>query len=113
MFPTNADNCPSQTIVGLATIARVQVRTETRGQKGMTRNEAFGAALREIRRLKNKSQDSLAFDAGLDRTYISLLERGQRSPTLDTMLSLCIALDVRFSQLALRIEDLLGSETNK
>ena len=38
------------------------------------------------------SQERLAEAAGLDRTYISLLERGLRQPTLETVLRLAEAL---------------------
>lgn len=61
---------------------------------------AFGRTLRQIRTAKKLSQESLAFDAELDRTYISLLELGQRTPSLDTMLSLAQALGVSFAHLA-------------
>lgn len=73
----------------------------------MNHNQVFGITVRELRILKNKSQETLGFDAGLDRTYISLLERGQRSPTLDTIMTLCASLDVSLSQLALMIESIL------
>lgn len=64
-----------------------------------THNVAFGKALRELRKTKNLSQETLAFEAGLDRTYISLLELGQRSPTLDSMMALCRALRITLLQL--------------
>ncbi|HEX7724761.1 MAG TPA: helix-turn-helix transcriptional regulator [Candidatus Paceibacterota bacterium] len=75
---------------------------------GMTHNQAFGVALREQRLLKNKTQDNLALDAGLDRTFISLLELGRRSPTLDTMVQLSSALQIPLSTLILRVEELLA-----
>ncbi|MGV5100261.1 helix-turn-helix domain-containing protein [Pseudomonas aeruginosa] len=52
-------------------------------------NQAFGRALRQLRKRRNMTQEILGFEAGLDRTYISVLERGERSPTLDTLVSLC------------------------
>lgn len=57
-------------------------------------NKLFGQNLRNIRLSKNKTQDELAFDAGLDRTYIGLLENGHSSPTLDTIVALASALDI-------------------
>jgi len=57
-------------------------------------NKAFGIALRQLRTKKNVSQEELAFQADLHRTYISLLETGQRSPTFDTILSICSALEI-------------------
>lgn len=73
----------------------------------MTFNRAFGKALREQRLQHQFSQDALAFEAGLDRTYISLLELGHRSPTLDTMMALCAALHIKLSLLAIRIEEII------
>ena len=72
-------------------------------------NRAFGQVLRELRKTRKVTQDSLAFSAGLDRTYISLLELGQRSPTLDTMLALCDALHISFSEFAAAIEAALAT----
>ena len=41
--------------------------------------QAFGKVLREIRMEKSLSQEELAHVCGLDRTYISLMERGKGS----------------------------------
>lgn len=67
-------------------------------------NKAFGKALREIRKEKGYTQETLAFECELDRTYISLLELGSNSPTLDTLLALSRALDIPLSVFAARIE---------
>lgn len=75
-------------------------------------NKAFGQAVRELRKRKNNSQETLAFDAGLDRTYISLLELGQKSPTLDTIMAICNALGVGLAQVASRVEAIM-SENNE
>jgi transcriptional regulator with XRE-family HTH domain len=40
------------------------------------------------------SQDDLADATGLHRTYISMLERDLREPTLDTLVKLCRGLGV-------------------
>jgi transcriptional regulator with XRE-family HTH domain len=54
----------------------------------------FGKALRAARRERELSQDQLALNAGLHRTHVSLLERGLREPSLDTLVKLCRALDI-------------------
>lgn len=72
-----------------------------------SQNNVFGAVLRELRLEKRKTQETLGFEAGKDRTYISLLELGQRSPTLNTMLAICHALDITLVELALKIEEQL------
>jgi transcriptional regulator with XRE-family HTH domain len=42
----------------------------------------FGAAVRQHRTLVRLSQEDLAHRAGLDRTYVSGIERGSRNPSL-------------------------------
>ena len=50
--------------------------------------KAFGEALREVRAGRGLSQQDLALESKLDRTYISLLERGLRQPTITTLIAL-------------------------
>ena len=45
------------------------------------------------------SQDNLGFEADLDRTYVSGIERGVRNPTLTTIWKLAQALGVAPSRL--------------
>lgn len=71
-------------------------------------NKAFGKTLRALRKGCGFTQETLAFESGLDRTYVSLLELGSRSPTLDTIMTLCGALDVSLSQLAQEVETEIG-----
>ena len=54
----------------------------------MATNEIFAKALRHYRNLAALSQESLANAASLDRTYISQLERGHKSPTINTLAKL-------------------------
>jgi DNA-binding XRE family transcriptional regulator len=54
---------------------------------------AFGAVLKAARKAKGLSQEELAADAAIDRTYPSLLERGLREPTLTVLIQLADALD--------------------
>jgi transcriptional regulator with XRE-family HTH domain len=56
--------------------------------------QAFGGVLRECRTKAGISQEKLALRADLDRTYISLLERGLRQPSLDTVFRLAKVLEV-------------------
>ena len=65
---------------------------------------AFGATLREIRLDKKMSQEVLAFEAELSRTYISLLELGEKSPSLRSLYKLCKVLDVLPSSLLQDVE---------
>ncbi len=56
--------------------------------------DQFGALLRELRNERGLSQETLAFEAEVDRTFISMLERGVRVPTVVTLLQLANALQV-------------------
>lgn len=69
---------------------------------------AFGSVLRTSRRNAGLSQEALALDCGLDRTYISLLERGLRQPTLESLFALGRSLQVAPHQLVKKVEDSLG-----
>ena len=53
---------------------------------------AIGNVLRAKREKLAVSQEELAERAGVDRTYISILERGLKSPTVDTLERICAAL---------------------
>lgn len=54
---------------------------------------AFGKLLREQRRVAGLTQEVIAFEAGLDRVFISMLERGVRQPTLTTIAALADAME--------------------
>jgi len=69
---------------------------------------AFGKALREIRERKLISQERLALESGLDRTYISLIERGINSPTIRAVVRIAAILRVPASRIVRRMEELLA-----
>jgi SOS-response transcriptional repressor LexA len=54
----------------------------------------FGLALKEARLRANLSQEELAFQSELDRTYVSMLERNVKAPTLTTLIKLAEALSI-------------------
>ncbi|MEK3683480.1 helix-turn-helix domain-containing protein [Paenibacillus sp. FSL R10-2736] len=51
------------------------------------------------------SGKKLAFQSNLDRTYISMLERGVHQPTLNSLLSLAEALNMKASELVELVEE--------
>jgi transcriptional regulator with XRE-family HTH domain len=53
---------------------------------------AVGRVLRVKRESLGISQEALAERAGVDRSYVSILERGLKSPTLETLERICVAL---------------------
>lgn len=67
----------------------------------------FGAILREFRRKRSLSQEKLAFECGLDRSYISLLELGRQIPSLTTLLALSHGLRVPIGLLVSLVEEKL------
>lgn len=56
--------------------------------------DRFSSNLRSERLRRRLSQETLAAKAGLSVSYISMLERGQRAPPLDTLEALAKALAV-------------------
>jgi len=68
------------------------------------RHLAFGRALREARSRAGLSQEGLAHAAGLDRTYVSGIERGERNPSLTNLFKLAEALNTTLSALIERAE---------
>lgn len=64
---------------------------------------AFGKVLRELRLKAGYSQEGLADEAGYDRTFIGMLERGQRQPTLETLFKLADSLRIAPSALIARV----------
>lgn len=69
---------------------------------------AFGRTLRDLRQARSLSQEKLALEAGLDRTFISMMERGTRQPSLGTLFSLSVALGMTPSALVGVVEKQLG-----
>jgi len=66
--------------------------------------EIFGKVLRELRVGNKVSQEKLAEYCDLDRTYISLLERGLRQPTITTIFKLAKALKISPSKMIEMVE---------
>ena len=64
----------------------------------------FGKVLRTLREGKKLSQEKLAEYCDLDRTYISMLERGLRQPTISTIFKIADALDISPSELVRKVE---------
>ena len=74
---------------------------------------AFGIVLRNHRLQQNVSQEKLAELAGLDRTYISQIERGLKSPSIQTLLALAQALHVQAHILISDLEHELSTTSSK
>jgi transcriptional regulator with XRE-family HTH domain len=51
--------------------------------------------LRILRKQKGLSQEELAFQAGINRNYVGQIEREEKSPTIDIIEKLAVALEVK------------------
>lgn len=58
-----------------------------------------GLNVQRLRRAKSLSQEELAFETGLHRTYISGVERGVRNPTVTVVAKIADALGATPDQL--------------
>lgn len=74
----------------------------------MEPDKIFGNILRKQRALNKISQEKLSQESGLDRSYISLLERGLRQPTLRTIISLSRSLNTTASKMIHSVEEVLN-----
>jgi transcriptional regulator with XRE-family HTH domain len=49
--------------------------------------------------------EEVSFRAGVHRTYVSMLEREKKSPTVDVLFRLCDVIGLRASELIRRVEE--------
>lgn len=70
----------------------------------VTHRRPFSKVLRMVRQKKCLSQEQLALEAGMDRTTIGRLERGEREPALETVFILAKALRIKASEIVALME---------
>jgi transcriptional regulator with XRE-family HTH domain len=71
-----------------------------------------GIVIQELREKRGLSQEVVSGLAGIGRTHLSAIERGERKPTLETYFRICDALQVRPSELMAKIEECLAQQKN-
>lgn len=71
---------------------------------------SFGRTLRKLRQEVGMTQEQVGFEAGLQRKYISLLELGERQPTISSLFKLAAALNIKASKLVQRLEKELENQ---
>lgn len=71
-----------------------------------TISSRFGTEVRRLRLERGLSQEALAAIARLDRTFVSMVERGVRRPTLDSAQRIAAALELPLSEVIRSAEKL-------
>ncbi|WCJ62737.1 helix-turn-helix domain-containing protein [Agrobacterium tumefaciens] len=71
--------------------------------------KTIGWNLRRLRVDKGLSQERLALEAGIDRSYVGRVERGMENVTVSTLEAISLALDVHVSELFAVVDDKLAS----
>lgn len=70
----------------------------------MNINTQLGMRIRYLRKKKGLSQEDLALDSGINKNYLSDLERGMRNPTVNILEKLAVTLGVSLSDLFMGIQ---------
>ena len=69
-----------------------------------------GQVIQKLREQKKQSQELVSGFAGIGRTHLSAIERGQRKPTLNTLFKIAEALDIKPSIIVAAIEEELENK---
>jgi MerR family transcriptional regulator, light-induced transcriptional regulator len=93
------DGVAADALSGMHEARRLIAVAPAVGATGEDYFQRLGRWVQELRSGKDWTQQQLAEAAGLDRTYISGLERGKQNPTLGALLRLTRALDVPLDRL--------------
>ena len=75
------------------------------GKQKPTILEVFGQVVRRQRKARGMSQETLAFEAGVQRNYVSLIELGRNQPTITIVFKLANALAIKPSKLIQMVDD--------
>lgn len=81
----------------------------------MSAESVFGKVLKAVRIKYALSQEELAFRSNLDRTYISMLERGIHQPSLSSLMAIAQSVNLKASDLVRLYEietEKLNSQNN-
>lgn len=68
-------------------------------------NERIGQIVKQTRKARGITLQTLANATGLSISYLSMLERGQSSPTITSLQKVCTALDITFNDLLLNLDN--------
>ena len=68
----------------------------------------FGEVLKVQGKVRKITQKELAMKVELDKTYISMLERGLRKPSLEVAINLANTLEIPTAEIVTEVESLTG-----
>lgn len=72
----------------------------------MNIHEDFGRAVATLRKEKGYSQERFALEANIARKYMSDIENGKRNVSLDVIKRIAEKLEIRVSDLFLKVEEM-------
>ncbi len=64
-----------------------------------------GKVIKYFRQNKGISQEVLSGLADIGRSHLSAIERGERKPTLETLYRICCALQIKMSDVIIKLEE--------
>lgn len=73
----------------------------------------LGLTIRELRQARRMSQEAVALEAGVDRTFLTRVENGTHSPSFDSILAISSALGISLTQLSRKFEDNMGKSKHE
>jgi transcriptional regulator with XRE-family HTH domain len=82
------------------------------GINSVTPQIAFGRVLRDLRKSRGLSQEALAYEAEVQRNFVSLIERGQNQPSISTLWKLAGALHVQPSVVIEKVEKMISEQAS-
>ena len=74
----------------------------------MKAQEQLGMRIRFLRQQRRWSQEDLAFNANINKNYISDLENGRRNPSLDILERIAVAFNISLAELFKGVESIPG-----
>lgn len=78
--------------------------------KNLSPAVALGIVLRNLRKKAEFTQENLAFEAGIERNYVSLIELGRNQPTVTVIFKLAKALNIEPNRLIKMTEQLIKTK---
>lgn len=64
-----------------------------------TLTQKLGSRIRKVRKQRNLTQEKLADLAGIDYTYLNMIEAGKRNPSIKKLAKIARALQVSLTEL--------------